>query len=128
MCPLAKHGFTAYLREEVGDNSVTRPLREETNGNQDDQTMAVTRGRPELSPVVALELLLQLNSLSDLIELDVDQFIVFVSLGMHVCQDLLRLLQSALRDEPTGGFGNSPANSRLATLFLVELLSVSRTK
>jgi hypothetical protein len=104
------HNFIAYLREEIGDNSVTGPLREETNGNQNNRTMAVTSSGPEFSPVVALEFLLELNGLLDLIEFDVDQFIVFISLGMHVSQDLLCLLQSALGDEPTGRFGDSPAN------------------
>jgi hypothetical protein len=57
----------------------------------------------------------------DLIEFDVDQFIIFVSLGMHVRQDFLCLLQSTLGDEPTGRFGNSPLNSKSATIFLFEL-------
>lgn len=83
--------------------------------------MAIAGSRPEFGPVVALEFLLQLDGLLDLLELDVDQFIVFVSLGMYVSQDLLCLLQSALGNEPTGRFGNGPVNSKSEKSFLVGL-------
>jgi hypothetical protein len=80
--------------------------------------VTVARSGPEFSPVVALELLLQLDGLLDLVKLDVDQLIVFISLGMNISQNLLCLLMSALRDEPTRRLGDGPANSESETVFL----------
>jgi len=71
--------------------------------------MPVARRRPQLAPRVLLVLLLEVDGLLDLVELDIDEVIVQVSLGVDVGQDLLGLGRFALGDEPTGRLGDGPA-------------------
>lgn len=98
------------MRQEVGNNTVSGPLGEEANGNKNDQAVAVTRGGKEFEPAVTLILVLQRDCLLDFFELDVDQLVIFVTLGMDICQHLLCLFQPALGDEPTGRLRDGPAN------------------
>lgn len=85
-----------HLGQEVRDNAVSRPLREEPDRNQDDGAVSVARSRPQLRPPIALQLLFERDGLLDLVELYIDQFVVLVALGVDICQDLLRLVQFAL--------------------------------
>lgn len=89
-------GYITYLGQEVRDNAVPRPLREETDRDQDDGPVSVARSRPELRPPIALELLLKRDRLLDLVELYINQLVILVALGVDICQDLLRLVQLAL--------------------------------
>lgn len=58
------------------------PLREDSKGNQNDESVAITRSSPEFRPGISLKLLLQRERLLDLLVLDLNNFVLFVSTSM----------------------------------------------
>jgi hypothetical protein len=60
----------------VADKSVTRPLGEETGGNENDEAVTVPFCLPQLSPGIAFEFLFQLKGFSDFLEFQLNNFIL----------------------------------------------------
>lgn len=75
--------------------------------------MAVSRGSPKFAPVVALKLLLQFQSVSDLGHFKLDNLIIEVTVSMDVGKDLVGLLFAALGNEPSWTFGDEPDEADL---------------
>jgi hypothetical protein len=75
----------AYLRQKIGHNPIARPLREETNGDENKAAVAIARGGPELRPAITLKFFLKRDSLLNFIELHIDQSIILVALSMNIC-------------------------------------------
>jgi hypothetical protein len=90
--------------------AITRPLREESKGDENDEAMTVSGCSPQFTPGITLKFLLQLKGLADLIELKLYYFILFVTLGMCICQDTKSLLGLSLGDEPSRGLWYKPEN------------------
>ena len=98
-----------HLGHVVRDKRVTGPLGEETSSNADGHSVTVTLGAPQLRDTRApLGLKLELDGLLDLNELIANQFIVLVSVGVVLGEDLKRFLVTVTGDEPPGGFRNKP--------------------
>ena len=103
----------ASKSEDVGhvvrNETIAGPLREKTERHQDDETVTVALSAPELGPAVALELLLELDGLLDLVKLNLDEIVLLVSASVGVCENLKSLLLLALGHEETWGFWHEPS-------------------
>jgi hypothetical protein len=93
--------------------SVTRPLGEETEGYENDKTAAVTLCLEEFNPSVALEFLLELDSVTDFTVFDLDELILNVSASVCLGEGLKSLLISTFGDEPTWRFWDHPDGDQL---------------
>lgn len=83
-------------------------LRKETEADENQESVAVARRRPQLAPRVLLVLLLERDGLLDLVELDIDQRVVLVALCVVLGQNLLGLGGLPVGDEPAGRLGHEP--------------------
>ena len=92
------------LCEIVGDDGVSRQLREETEGDEDQETMTITFCLQEFKDAVSCKLLLKRKSSFDFSEDELDSDIVFVVKGEVVGQNLEGALWSILLNIPTGRF------------------------
>ena len=97
----------------VGGDAVAGPLREEAGSDQNNQTVAVALGPPKLRPAVALKLLLELDGVADLLQLELDDLVVHVAVGMVLSQDLVRLVHFPVRDQPARRLGHRPHEDQL---------------
>jgi hypothetical protein len=61
--------------------------------------VAVTRGLEQLHPAVGLELLLKLDGISDFGHLEHNNFVIEVSVGVDIGQNLMCFLDLALGDQ-----------------------------
>jgi hypothetical protein len=86
----------------VGDEAIAAPLAEETGSDEDEETTAVAFGTDEFHPAVALELLFRSDSVSDLGQLKLDQFVVLVAVHVHAGKDLQSPLVAALQRGDSG--------------------------
>lgn len=76
-------GLVVQLAGEVRNNSVTRPLGEETEGKQDNQAVSVSLGLEEVEvAAVGLALHLQPDRLLDLAVLELDGRVLRVAVGV----------------------------------------------
>lgn len=91
-------------------------MGEEAERDEDDKTMAVSRGLEKFEPSVTFELFLEDKSLADFTIFDLDELRIDVSSSMTFAQDLQRLLVLSFCDEEAGGFRNKPAMGQLACL------------
>lgn len=74
-------------RQIVRDHTVSRPLRESSQANADEQAMAVARGGPQISPSgILLGFLLGLDGLLNLCHFEFDQRAFDVTPGVKVGQ------------------------------------------
>lgn len=99
--------------EVVRDKTVAGPLGEETEGEQDEEPVAVTLGLDELAPAVALEFLLELDGVLDLLELDLHDLIVEVAVGVNLGEGLVSLLNLAVGNHPARRLGDEPDEAQL---------------
>ena len=97
----------------VGNETVTRPLGEETSGQENDQTVTVTLGADELLPAVTLELGLHLESVLDLLKLENNDLVVEVTVGVDVRENLVGTLLVTLADVPSWRLWNEPDEAEL---------------
>ncbi len=74
-------------------------MREEAGSDQNNETVAVALGSDEFLPAIALEFLLKADGVTDLREFELDQLVIQVAVGMDVCENFVRLLITALRQE-----------------------------
>lgn len=70
--------------------------------------MAVALGLEELEPSVALELLLQLDCVLDLLKLEVHDLGIHVTVGVDFSEDGVSLLHLAMSNEETRALWHEP--------------------
>lgn len=100
-------GGVVELRGIVGDDGVSRPLGEETEGEEDGKTIAVATGLEEVEVAgVLVVLVLHADGLLDLAELELNERVVLVAVGVVLGEDVEGLLVLLLGDEVTGGLGD----------------------
>lgn len=95
-------------RDVVTDETVARPLGEETSGDQDDEPVAVALGLEDLEPTSLLQLLLDSDGLLDFLVLQLHHLVVGVSLSVDMSQDRQSPLVLALGHVETGRFWDEP--------------------
>jgi len=101
-------GLSKDVAHIIGDESVSRPLGEETKGDQDQEAASVSNGLEHVSPSVALELLLELDRVVNFAIFDLDKLIFHVSFGVALSQDMQCLLALALGNEETRRLWDHP--------------------
>lgn len=101
------------LVEVVRHDTVTGPLGEETRCNTDEHAVAVTLCLPENRPALSLELLLELESGVDLLDFELDQLVLLISIRVGPCEDVKSLFGFTLGDEETGRFVDEPDEDEL---------------
>ena len=88
----------------VGDDGIARPLREDTEGEQDDEAVAVALGPEEVEVAAGLLVLkLEADRLLDLAELELDGGIVDVAVGVVLGKHVEGLLVPVLGHQVAGG-------------------------
>ena len=101
------------LVEIVRHDTVAGPLGEEARGNTDKHAVAVSLCLPKDSPALSLELLLELESGVNLLDLELDELILLVAIGVGLCEDVESLFGFTLGDEETGRFVDEPDEDEL---------------
>jgi len=102
------------LVEVVGDETVTRPLGEESKGDDDPHASPVSRGGEEGLPADGrCDLAIELDGGLDFLEFIPDKGIFPVTVGVVVRQDVQSLIVASLANQPTGGLGNEPDEADL---------------
>jgi len=97
------------LAQVVGDETVTGPLREEGNGDDNPHAASVTGGGEEAAVTnVGGDGAIELDGGLDFLVLVNDKRVLVVSASVVVTQDVESLLLTALGDQPTRGLGNEP--------------------
>ena len=92
----------------VADKTVSRPLREETQRQQDDKSVAVALGLEEFEPSVAFKFLLQLDCILDLLKFDVHDLGVHITVCVYFSEHSVSLLHLAASNEETRALGHEP--------------------
>ena len=85
----------------VGEDSVTRVLRDDTKGDDDSKTPHVTPGLEEVNVTSGLGSVVGLDCLLDLAVLELNCGVVLVTAGMVLGQNTEGLLGSVLVDKET---------------------------
>lgn len=97
------------LGEVVGDETVTGPLREEGNGDDDPHAASVTGGGEQAAVTdVSGNGAIELDGGLDLLVLVKDERVLVVAVRVVVTEDVESLLLTTLGDQPTRGLGNEP--------------------
>ena len=92
------------ILEVIRDETVTRPLREEGDSDNNDHTSPVSRGSNESLPAnVSSNLGIEFEGSLDFLILVLDDTIIFVTIGVIVGQSAQSLSIATFADEPTGG-------------------------
>ena len=100
--------------EVVRDKTVSRPLREEGDGDDNPHTLPVSRSRDKSLPADGLlNFTVELNGSPNFLVLVLDQGIFGVTIGVIVGEGLQSLLMATLADEPTGRFRAEPEEGNL---------------
>lgn len=99
--------------EVVRNQSVTGPLREQTSSHQQEKTMPVTLGGNKLTPSAGCDGLFEGNSLSDLGVLELNERILFVTIGVVLGENLEGGLWLVLGHEPPRGLRDHPKTGDL---------------
>lgn len=98
----------------VRDQTVTRPLGEESNRNNDPHALPVSSICEEGFPSDARNnIALELNGSLNFLEFVLNQRIVGIAIGVVVSESLECLFFTATAHEPTGRFGCEPDESNL---------------
>lgn len=101
-------GLGEHVGHVVRDQAVTGPLGEETEGDEDDESVAVPGCLEEFQPAVAFVFFLECESLPDFPILDLDEFVVEISSSVAFGKDVECLFVLAFCNQPTGRFGDEP--------------------
>jgi len=96
------------LVQVVGNETVSRPLREDTNANNDPQAAKVTRGTEEVEPGSAFGLSFELNGFLDFVEFEVDERVILFSSSVVLGENPSGLSLAAFADQPSRGFWDQP--------------------
>lgn len=106
---LGDTGRVVKLARVVGDDGVTRPLREDTERDEDGEAVTVALGLEEVEvAAVDLGLHLEADGLLDLAELELNRGVVLVAVGVVRGQHGEGLVVPVLGDEVTGRLGHPP--------------------
>lgn len=97
----------------VRGQAVSRPLREETECEQNQESAAVALALDEYQPAISFELLLKGDGLFDLLELKLDQFIIVVAVGVSLREDTVGLFGLALGDQESWTLRYEPDKAEL---------------
>lgn len=107
-------GRVVELGGVVGDDSVTRPLGEDTEGDEDGESVAVALGAEEIGVAgVALGLVLETDGLLDLLVLELDGGVLVVAVGVVLGEHGKSLVVLVLGNEETGGLGDPVDEGKL---------------
>lgn len=94
---------------EVGNDGVSRPLREETEGQEDSQPVPVSLRLEEVDvAAVSLGFHLEPDGLLDLAVLELDGRVLVVAVGVVLGEHLERLVVLVLGHEESGRLGHPP--------------------
>jgi len=100
--------------EVVRHETVTGPLREEGEGDDDAHTLAVSNSGEESGPADLLsDSAVELDGSLDFIVLVLDEWILLVTITVVVCEGLQSLSIATLVDQPTRRLGSEPDESDL---------------
>lgn len=99
---------TTHLADVVGDEAVSRPLREETGRQQNEKPAAVSLGLDELEPSIGFVFLLQSQGIANFDIFKLHHLIVGVAVGMHLHEDVHTLLFLAVGNVPSGRLRHEP--------------------
>lgn len=102
-----------HLEEVVRDKTVSRPLGEDTNTDDDPHAATVTGSTEEIEPVDASSLGFESKSLLNLVVLESDDGVRDITISVPPGNDVLGLLVTALVDQPTRGFREEPDEEEL---------------
>jgi hypothetical protein len=92
----------------VGNDGVTRILRDDTNGDDNSKPPAVTPGSEEIHvAAVVTSLLLEAKGFADLAEFELYRKVLVVAIGVPLGQGLECFLVAVFGDQPSGRFRNS---------------------
>ena len=75
--------------------------------------MAIALGLDKLGPTVALELLLELDGVLDLLELEQNNLVIKVAVSVDVSKDAVGLLDAALGNHPSRRLRDEPDKAQL---------------
>lgn len=101
------------LVEVVRDETVSGPLGEYTDTDDDPHAAAVTWGAEQIDPRNAGSLRLESESLLDFVVLESNKWVIKVTTSVVPGDDLLAALILALVDQPTRGLGEEPDEQEL---------------
>jgi hypothetical protein len=96
------------LGEVVRDKTVSRPLGEDTNADDDPHAATISGSAEEIEPADASSLSLESKSLLDFIVLEGDERVRDVTVCVPSGDDVLGLFITTLVDQPTRGLGEEP--------------------
>jgi len=107
-------GAIVKLAGIVGDDGVTGPLGEDTERDENGETVTVALGAEEVHVTAgARGLELETEGLLDLAELELDRGVVGVAIGMVLGESVQGLLVPVLGDHVAGGLGNPEDEGQL---------------
>jgi hypothetical protein len=102
--------FDTNTIKHTGDiirhETVSRPLREQTSGDQDEKPVAVALGFEKLQPASLISLLLESDGLFDFLKLKFHKLVLDVAFSVDFCEHIQGLLVLALGDVPTWRLGD----------------------
>jgi hypothetical protein len=75
--------------------------------------VTVALGLEQLEPAVAFELLLQLDSVLDLLELELYNLGLAIAVCVHICENIVSFLDLAVCNEETRGLWHKPDERNL---------------
>ncbi|KAI6754760.1 hypothetical protein HG530_012512 [Fusarium avenaceum] len=102
------------LMRVVADKTVATPLTEETDGQDDEETVAVALGLEEREIARGIHcLILQANSSSDLLHLHCDRRVVPVTVGVVLDKQILSFSLTLLGDQPSRRLVNDETQTKL---------------
>ena len=103
-----------YFGEVVGDEAISGPLGEPSESEDNRQTLTVTRGLNQGRPTNGSSNgPVEIDGGLDFFVFELNETILFVSIGVVVGQDLKSFIIPALANIPTRGFGAEPKESKL---------------
>ena len=97
----------------VGDDGIAGPLREETEGDEDDETVAISLGLEEFKDGIVSIFLFEGKGSLDLTVDKLDGDIVLIVERKVVSEDLETAIGAVLLDVPTGRLRNEPDTDEL---------------
>lgn len=104
------------MRADVRDQSVARPLREQTEERGNEQTPTHTRRAEHVAPGLLGLFQLDLDGTLDLGHLGLDDERLAVALGVVLGEDVKGFVVAVFTDEVTGTFGEEPIDRLLANV------------
>jgi len=99
--------------EVVARETCTAKLREKTTAHADKETSAVSRRIDEIEVAATGVVLLLLDRGADFGVLELDDFVLLISICLVFCENHKRFFLSIVRDKPSGAFWEEPDQAEL---------------